>query len=232
MQVSLNSGLLEESVFVSRQVIEDRIYGKDTSYQYGIQYEPTDIPLTFYVEDYQNQDKINEIFRWLYTDEYKPLYFSKNPDKVYYAIVVEEPKIAHNSINQGIISVVFKRNSPFAYSPTYTISRYLTNNPGHYLEIENKGVKETPLEIEIVKKSKGDIQIINYTNSQQFKLINSLNEEVINIDSENEIITTSLPITYRYSDYKGDFMKLAVGTNRMKIIGDCEIHIRYNNILA
>ena len=71
MQVSVSSGLNEENFGHERSLIETRIYGQDKSYLHGYQTEPKKIPVTFYLEDFNDQEKLNRITRWLYQPEFK-----------------------------------------------------------------------------------------------------------------------------------------------------------------
>lgn len=232
MQVSTSTGLLEEQFLPTRTLVESRVYGRDKSFLHGYSYEPKKFSISFYIEDYDDQEKINQISRWLLQPDYKQLYFSNNPHRIFYVMAIGEISISHNSINQGIVNIDFQCNSPYSYSPSYNVTEYLTNNnDGQIIEIENKGIKTVHLDLEIVKVGLGDIEVVNYTNSLQFKLVNNLDGEIIAIDAENEDIETSLPNTYRFNDFSGNYMELAVGTNRLRVIGDGEFNFKHYNIL-
>lgn len=124
--------MLEEAFVASREIQEESIKGKARPYFQGTRKSPMKFNVSFAFEESWNTQKIREVARWLTEhDYYQPLYFSneigRNPEKIYYALVVDEPTLIHNSLKQGYITLTFRCDSPYAYSPQLTSREYRWN---------------------------------------------------------------------------------------------------------
>jgi Phage-related protein len=127
--VNLDSGMQEESFTASREVIEETAKGRDKPYFQRLKRDPLKLSVNFAFMDTWDTDKINEVTRWLTSHEYyQELYFTNengvNPEKVYYALVVDDPVIVHNCLKQGYIKLSFRCDSPYACSPVMTSPIY------------------------------------------------------------------------------------------------------------
>jgi phage-related protein len=116
---------MQEEPFVSStEILEETVRGRDRPYFQGIKKNPLKFSVNFAFMDTFDNDKINEITRWLTGQEYyQELYFTNelgvNPEKIYYALVVEDSNLVHNCLRQGYITLTFRCDSPNAYSPIY-----------------------------------------------------------------------------------------------------------------
>lgn len=72
----------------------------------------------------------------------------------------------------------------------------------------------------------GDIHLINETTGQEVVFKNLNNNETVYVDCYNKDILTDLPLTYRYDNHNGQFLKLEVGENVISGYGDFEFVIR------
>lgn len=122
--VNLDGGMQEEPFSASSEIVEDTAKGKDKPYFQRIKRNPLKFSVNFAFRDTWDNDKINEVTRWLTGQEYyQELYFTNelgvNPEKIYYALVVDDPVLVHNCLRQGYIKLTFRCDSPYAYSPTY-----------------------------------------------------------------------------------------------------------------
>ncbi|WP_431785774.1 phage tail domain-containing protein [Paenibacillus lactis] len=127
--VNLNSGMQEESLAATRDLREQTVRGRDKPYFEEITKQPLKFDVSFAFEDRFNTAKLREVTRWLTEhDYYRPLYFTndlgKEPEKIYYAIVVDSPTLVHNSLQQGYVKLSFRCDSPYAYSPTIQTKIY------------------------------------------------------------------------------------------------------------
>nr|WP_230193271.1 phage tail domain-containing protein [Paenibacillus sp. CECT 9249] len=126
---------------------ETKIRGRDRPYFQGVEKEPLKIGVSFAFEDTWDRRKIREVSRWL-TEQpyYQPLYFTdgddRQPERIYYALVVDEPSLVHNGLRQGYVRLTFRCDGPYAYSPQSYSRRY--------------DWQETAIEIEESDFSKGE----------------------------------------------------------------------------
>ncbi|MNC29823.1 Phage tail protein [compost metagenome] len=127
--VNLDSGMQEEPLSASREIVEETTTGRDRPYFQRIKRDTLKFTVNFAFMETWDADKINEVTRWLTShDYYQELYFTNEdgiaPEKIYYALVVDDPVIIHNCLKQGYIRLTFRCDSPNAYSPTYSPSEF------------------------------------------------------------------------------------------------------------
>lgn len=229
INVHMESGLYTESFFPTRSIIEEKIPYKDKPYFFGFEYETKEIPITFTFLEPWNDKLINDVMHWLYQDYYKPLIFSSDENRIFYAVVNSESTITHAGLKEGYVTLTFRCNSPYAYTNEYYVDYLLENNSvGKDITIENVGDKNIFPTIKFRKIGKGDISIINNSNKGiETKITNLVDNEEIEIDGENEEIVTSLKGGYRYNDFNYNFLELVRGKNHLKIIGDAYFEFTY-----
>lgn len=96
------------------------------------------------------------------------------------------------------------------------------------LVLYNKGDQICKPEIWIHKQGNGEIRIINQTrHGEEFHFKNLVHDEEVYVDNDRQHIETSLPVTYRYTDFNDQFLQLSVGKNVLRIRGDAGIQFRY-----
>lgn len=119
----------EEIFFPSREIVEEKVKGNDRPYFMGIETEPLKFSVSFAFEETWNTTKIREVAQWLTQhDYYKELYFTNDfgikPERIFYAIVVDDSTVVHNCLKQGYINLTFRCDSPYSYSPIMTSRLY------------------------------------------------------------------------------------------------------------
>lgn len=119
----------EEIFFPSREIVEEKVKGKDRPYFMSIETEPLQFSVSFAFEETWNTAKIREVARWLTQhDYYQELYFANEDglgaERFFYAIVVDESTLVHNCLKQGYINLTFRCDSPYSYSPLMTSRVY------------------------------------------------------------------------------------------------------------
>ena len=130
VNVNFSVGFQEEPFGYSRSIIEEKIRGRSKPYFKGIEKQPLTFTVNFAFEDTWDDEKIREIKRWLLEqDYYKPLFFSNDIDegdveRIYYALVVNDPVLVHNCLKQGYVTLTFRCNDSYAYSPIYLSREY------------------------------------------------------------------------------------------------------------
>lgn len=177
---------------------------------------------------------LRDICLWLSTDFYKPLVFESNPTHVYYAICVNASTLSHTADN-GYFTANFRCSSPYAYSPLITTSEYdLSSNGvgGTTVTIMNYGDMTTYPLITITMCSGATCSIVNNSDSAStISFATIANDEVLELDCENEDITSSAePTTYRYDNMTGTFTRLLVGSNSLQVYGNIKIYFQYEYI--
>jgi len=65
-------------------------------------------------------------------------------------------------------------------------------------------------------------------NSIEFTFIGLVDSEILKIDNENEIIETSIPLTYRYDNFSGNYLILKHGYSNLIVTGTCKLYFEYN----
>lgn len=236
LNVNLNSGMLEEQLMSEQTITEEKIRHNDTPYFIGTERNPFAIEFSFAFEDRFDEEKIRAITNWLGNQPYyKELYFSDNIDKRYYVIYNDSPKLIHNALKQGYITISMRSISPYTYSPTVTDGQYdlsLNTQDGTDISIENLGNKETYPVIEIEKIGNGEIEIINYSDSENsnFKITDLVDKEKVIIDCQKEDIRSDIPLTYHFNHIVGSFTYFVQGVNFLKIKGNCKITFKYRYI--
>jgi phage-related protein len=237
MNVNRGGDLYEEPFVAEREIIEEKIPGRDKPYFQGIERSPLSFPLRFavnkdYLEDsYLDDVDLNAIARWLTPDYYKPLYFTDEPDKIYYCMPVQDFSYVHNGLKEGYVELTMRCADSYVYSPPIISSVYdYSNNPssGTELIISNEGDVTIKPTIYIIKIGDGDISIVNKTNgNQELKFTGLADNENLMIDCENEDIVTNLVDVYRYENHNDVFLELVRGENYLQIYGNCKLQWKY-----
>lgn len=130
INIDLSSGMQEEALSYSRAIKKLSTKGRDTPYFQSVEKDVLKFNVSFAFEDAFDERKLREVTRWLVGDYsyYQELYFTnelgQEPEKIYYALVVNDPTLIHNSLQQGYITLTFECNSPYAYSPFITSPIY------------------------------------------------------------------------------------------------------------
>lgn len=123
INVDLSSGMQEEALTYSRAINKLSTKGRDTPYFQSVEKDVLKFNVSFAFEDTFDETKLREVTRWLAGDYnyYQELYFTndlgRDPEKVYYALVVNDPVLIHNSLQQGYLTLTFECSSPYTYSP-------------------------------------------------------------------------------------------------------------------
>lgn len=126
MNVSVDSGVMKDEPFAASQsIIQERIRGRTKPYFQDVEKENLVLSVTFAFEDAWDRRRIQEVKRWLTEPTYyTPLIFSDDPEKIYYALYVDEPLLHHNSKKEGYITIRFECNDAYAYSPELISQEY------------------------------------------------------------------------------------------------------------
>lgn len=229
MNIRTDAGLFEEVFLPSRTINEERIRGRDKSYFFSTVRESISIPLTFLLPQGYTNDQLRAIGRWFNQDYYKPFYFTDHPSRIFYVMYKGDPKIFHNGCGEGYFTIELTSNSPFGYSPMITSPLLEVNDmsTGFDFEFINEGDEPIFPEVWITTKGNKNVKIHNLSNGVQFEFNDLAFSETVYIDNENQDILTDLPLTYRYGNFNGNYLRLDRGMNRLKLFGQFRIEFRY-----
>lgn len=139
---STDTGLFKENFLPERNIIEKKVLGRDRPYLQRVEHEPLSFSLSFALEDWGNTyeiDYIRRIARWLFKDYYRPLIFDSNPNRIFYAMVEGDSTLFHNGAKEGYIELNIRCDSPFSYSPEYTLLNTEFRNSNTPINIIDSG---------------------------------------------------------------------------------------------
>lgn len=228
--VSISDGLYEEQFLYERSINEETTK-RDVPYFKGIKREPYRFELNLYYDGTWDNAKIKTIANWLNKGYYKPLYFSDNPDMIFYCMYDGTISMVHNGAKQGYITLEMRCDSPYAYSQnkSFPKSLFAYNTTGTVISVDNNGDIAIFPEIWIKKTSEaGDVSIINQSNgNKELKFTGLSLNETVYVDCENDYIETDILGSYRYNSFNDYYLELIVGTNNLKVVGNCELTLRY-----
>jgi len=117
--VNSSSGLFEEFFLPTREIHEQKSFGRDKPYFIETTRKPLSFNLRLYIDKDVIEEKMQVIKRWLFQDYYKPLIFSYNPNKIYYAMIHDNSTLTHNGIDSGYVDINVRCDSPYVYTPEY-----------------------------------------------------------------------------------------------------------------
>lgn len=200
------SGLLSEPFFANRSINEVKIKGKEKPYFSNIVGDPLSFTVSFAINQEWTSDQIRAIARWLFTDYYKPLQFSDNMDRIYYAVFIGNSDLLHTGASQGYINLNVRCSSPYTFSPLYETSTYnLSSNSagGTTIQIDNRGDISTFPQVYFQKIGLGDAEIINLSNSgTSFKFTTAITDPTVApVMSQVVNVGSTLPATTYYGRY-------------------------------
>lgn len=228
-----SSGMYQETFLANRSIIEQETRYNQKPYFVQTKESPKQIAVSFVFYDGFDEDKLHAVSRALKKDYYCPLVFSENPEKIYYALCVDENNLMHNGNSQGYITLIFRLNSPWCYSPVYSSELYdLSTNPvgGTNITLINSGDVDMYLLITCQVISGGSFSIVNMSNGgEKISFSNIVNNEIIMINSENEDITTDQVGLYRFDNMSNDsvFLSIPRGVNSLQCFGNIKLQIEY-----
>lgn len=228
VQINDDSGLFSESFVATKTINEEKVRGNDEPYFYGVEREPISFPLSFWFDEELSDERKREIARLFDQNFYKELYTIDNPYRRYYAMCVNDSTWIHNGINMGKVTLTFRTNAPYAFSPVYFNNYNLSENTDDGTEITfvNNGDLDISPVLEIKMLEDGDLSIINYSNEgKEFKFTGLKANEMLNVDCIKEVIDSN--VGYRYDNFNDNYLSFVRGNNYLNIKGKCLINIKY-----
>lgn len=226
--VSVDNNLYTDPFLSNRTIKEIVVNRIDKPYYSHIQRDPISFTINFGFPDGWDDDTMIKIRKWLNTDYYKPLIFSEDPQKIYYAMCINAPSVTHNGLKQGYVTLDFRCDSPYAYSPLMATKEYdCTQSDTTNFILENYGDIDIYPQIYLTKIGDGNLTINNINGNTSMQFTGLLDQEQLYIRCEKKYIETSIPNVFRYDSLNDNYMKLVYGQNNIEVSGDCKIKFVY-----
>ena len=176
-----------------------------------------------------DEEKIDEVVNWLFTDTFKPFISQDNDELVYYLKAIKIYK-KFNEKMEGLLEVEFQPYTAYAYRPiTYKVIcdesiEYKVENISTVLDEYYEPIIE-------IKKTKdiGNVQIENISieNDKPLVLENMKVNETIIIDNHNFTVFNTEGEN-KFSSCNRQWIRFKKGKNTLKIMGSCELLIKCN----
>lgn len=227
--IRMDGGGISSPFFGGQDIQEVRMKNKITPYHFGTEKEPIEFTIQISPLDKEwTPQKRNKIGKWLIHEDYKLFQTADDLGKYYYVIATEASEFELYNNDKGFITITFRSNSPYAWSPIYVNSYDLsTNTTTTIIELDNlSNINKNyrpKIEIELVGGETG-VQLRNLSNGGQiFKFEGLSANERVSIDNENEVIKSDIPLSNPFLKFNRNFLELVYGTNRIEVTGKCKI---------
>lgn len=94
--------------------------------------------------------------------------------------------------------------------------------------VNNKGDLPLKPELWITKQGHGSITIHNLSLKQSdFTMRDLTDQETVYINNDTQLIESSLPVTYRYTNFNDQYLDLPAGINMLRVNGNARLQFRY-----
>lgn len=175
---------------------------------------------------------MDEINRWLFVNEYKPLVIG---GRVYYCIFDKTAEAWSNMYNHTYLVLSAHLQDGFVYSPINVLkvkadgeqSNFLTNistiDKNLYIDM-NILQAEDDRDIVIENKTNGSRMVIKGVKKGEEIFVYGFGREVYSLTDETHNLYNGLEYT--------DFVKLGYGSNKISVSGNCTCILQYQMPLA
>lgn len=225
VKANLGGGLFEDQIVSNKSITEERIEGREKPYFYRVDRDPLSFSLPIFFESDLSADKLRGIMRWLDRDTYQPFYMIDEPERLWYAMVIDSADIIHNGAMAGYMELTLRTDdtrtlTPYMLTKTYQIR---SGTKGTVIEFENNGDFDCEPIVHIEKIGKGNLTIKNLSKDEKdFSFVDLQDKEKIYVDCEHKEIETD-GLIHRYNYFSGGYLKIPRGINQLEIKGDCNI---------
>lgn len=228
LHVSIDSGMYTESLGGNRTIQEQQNSETDRRYFKRLSTEPIEFDMHVLLYEEMDEYQIDEVLSWLMNDYYEEMFFEDEVDKIYYCLPISKPTVTHNGMNQGYITIQMRCFDGFLYSQEIKRTFDLSNNvaDGTTVSLVNDGHFEVYPKMTILAKE-STIKVINLKTNESTEITDLLIGETVNLDNENEEISTDVVGEYRFDNHNEVFVRILKSVNQFKVIGKCVITFEY-----
>lgn len=184
-------------------------------------------------------DEYRDLMRWLNRQEFLKFQVLDEDDKeresCYYEASFNIEKIKINEILYGI-SLTMETNKPFGYGYEQYVSWTVSDTSKTYLLSDmSDEIGFTYPSMVITCNASGDLSVHNEMENCTMVIKNCTVGEVITIDGDTHIITSSLNSHHIYEDFNFEYMRIGNEinnrNNRISATLPCKLEFRYTPII-
>jgi len=228
--IRMEGGLVPTPFLGSKSIVEDKIYGKDIPFFYGIEKQPLTFSVTFSMSDgysFNSQTKF-DLAKWLFKDTYKVFQTYDDLTKLYYAICTNAEELFTTIGDNGYFTATFRCNAPWAYTQVYEATHDLSLNETTTTIVLNNQCNINQyyfpsIEFTLVGAATG-ISIVNSTDANRtFAFTNLTLLETVSVDNTNKYILSDVPGVYRFGNFNKNWLRLVYGNNSLVVTGKCSL---------
>lgn len=223
---SPDGGMIQTAGSGDVELLTQKVFRNPKPYLLGVQQSPVlSFDVQFTSPDELMVEDIRQIQAWLFgQSEYQKLQVQQfDMSDVYFNCFITSPQIIKvGNVIKGIAGTVIC-DSPFAWSFPKTATRNYTSLADETIVINNTSDNNYytyPTILATVDTFGGDFSITNNTdNGRVFSFTDLLQDEVLTIDNERSIITSSTGLR-RLSNFNKNWFRLVRGVNSLTIFGN------------
>lgn len=229
-----NNSLYQDTFVASKTINEDTETDRDRPYFKSVSKSPITIQLILGKVDPSapslTMESLQQIKQWINKDTYSEFYFEEYPMRHYFGMMSGDSTLNHNGLGEGYIPIQIRCDSPYAYSPAMSDYIHVPSDGIEYM-LENRGDEIMYPSVELTKIGNGYISILNQTNRGNQTVITNLKDgETVYLDSEHEILESSLENVYHADDFNDVLFECPVGRNQLKIFGECKMKLNWRYV--
>lgn len=234
--VNLSNGMIETHTGVTQDIIEEKSMSLDKPYFLGVDRKPITFSMNFARVDNEKWDYQTKLkfSRLIFEPNYRELKSADYPQVVYNVICVDEPKKVLNGVDQGYITLNFRCDAPWGWSPATVVTKNISGasdeNP-YVIELENNSNVLQWYYPEVEFKTLGTTNFKmsnNKDGGRDFIFTDIYDGEVIyvNNDIKKVIGDQPYPLKYRLDKFNKNWFRLKYGKNKINIYTDCIISFK------
>jgi hypothetical protein len=234
-----SSGIERESIGSEREFTSSKPPISNKWYDFGSQYTtPFEITIALCKNDLSkiNDDESPKIAWWLIrNDEKKWLHFNKigYEDIFFKCSATKIEKITIGGYTYGM-EITFICDSPFGYSSIQNKSFNINSNKTFTIYNDSHDIGNIYPDMQIHITQDCNLTITNNIENRIFKINNCTKNEIITIDGERKIITTSNKLHKIYNDFNWKYFRLVSNNfthkNEIVINGYANIELSYRTV--
>ncbi|WP_105618492.1 phage tail domain-containing protein [Vallitalea okinawensis] len=230
--VELGGGMSESHFGITQKVIEETSSELDIPHFFGLDRQPFSFTLSFARVNNKKWDYDTKLkfAKLISTPYYQELKSAEYPQVVYHVICVDVPKKVMNGIDQGYITLKFRTDAPWGWSPSTVITKVITgasDGAPYTFELENKSniLQWYYPEVEFIVDGT-EIKISNNKDSdREFKITGLYDREVIYVNNQTKKVIGDqpYPLNYRLNNFNKNWLRLRYGVNKISVYRDCTV---------
>lgn len=183
-------------------------------------------------------DEFRDLMRWLNRKEFLQFQIHDSNldyETCYFDASFNIEKIKIHEVTYGL-RLEMETNKPFAYGMEQKVNWNFNNvASSRILSDISDEIGNIYPSLTIICGADGDLQIHNELCGCTMEIKNCTNGEVITVDGDTQIITSSLPTHKIYEDFNYEFFKIGNTynnrQNRISVTKVCTLEIRYHPII-